>query len=221
MSPLHVKDTTCPSGPAAPRGRFATRVVAMLCFIAALCLFAVSTWIPVKAQIAQILLERAFAQSLVSGKPVRPWSWADTWPVARISVPRLGTSAIVLNGATSEAMAFGPGHLSETPAPGGSGTSVIAAHRDTHFRFLQHVKTGDVIKVERRDGASFRYRVTGLRVADWNRSGIDAHAPGYNLVLSTCYPFDSIVRGSERFIVEAMRIEQTASNTTASPPSID
>jgi len=209
MSPLHVKDATCPTGPAAPRGRFTLRVLAMLCFGAALVMFSYSSWIPIKAQIAQILLERAFAQSLADGKPAKPWSWADTWPVARISIPRLNTSAIVLNGATSEALAFGPAHLNETPSPGERGTSVIAAHRDTHFSFLQQVKTGDDINVRRSDGASFRYRVTGLRVADWNRTGIDAHAPGYNLVLSTCYPFGSIVSGTERYIVEATRIKQT------------
>lgn len=210
MSPLHVKDATCPTGPAAPRGRFAFRVLATLCLVAALAMFAISSWIPIKAQIAQVLLERAFAQSLANGKPAKPWSWADTWPVARISIPRLGTSAIVLNGATSEALAFGPAHLNETPSPGNRGTSVIAAHRDTHFRFLQHVKVGDEIRVKRSDGAGFRYRVTNLRVADWNRTGIDAHSPGYNLVLSTCYPFDSIVSGTERYIVEATRIKQTA-----------
>ena len=45
-------------------------------------------WIKAKAELAQILLERAFTQSIATGQPVKPWSWADTWPVARISVPR-------------------------------------------------------------------------------------------------------------------------------------
>lgn len=210
MSPLHVKDATCPTEPAAPRGRFVLRILAVLCLIAGLSMFTISSWIPIKAQIAQLLLERAFAQSVASGKPAKPWSWADTWPVARISIPRLGTSAIVLNGATGEALAFGPAHLNETPSPGDSGTAVIAAHRDTHFRFLEYVKVGDDIKVERSDGARFVYRVTGLRTANWNRTGIDAHAPGYNLVLSTCYPFDSLVSGARRYIVDATRVEQAA-----------
>ena len=40
-------------------------------------------WIHAKAILAQVLLERAFAQTLTTGKPVKPWSWADTWPEAR------------------------------------------------------------------------------------------------------------------------------------------
>ena len=114
------------------------------------------------------------------------------------------------SGATGEALAFGPAHLSETPLPGNAGTSVIAAHRDTHFRFLERVKVGDGIEVERSDGSRARYRVTGLRIADWNRTGIDARAPGHNLVLSTCYPFDSVVAGSQRYIVDAKRVETVA-----------
>ncbi len=210
MSPLHVKHAACPTGPAAPRGRFVLRVLAALCLAAGLATFTISGWIPIKAHIAQVLLERAFAQSLADGRPVKPWYWADTWPVARISIPRLGATAIVLSGATGEALAFGPAHLIETPSPGDRGTSVIAAHRDTHFGFLQHVKAGDEIVVKRGDGASFRYHVTRMRIADWNRTGIDAHAPGHNLVLATCYPFASIVSGTERYIVEATLIRQAA-----------
>src|SRR5258708_1490834 len=68
-------------------------------------------WMHAKALVAQVLLQRAFAQTLTTGKDVKPWSWADTWPVARIDIPRLGKSAIVLNGSSGQALAFGPGHV--------------------------------------------------------------------------------------------------------------
>src|SRR5262249_17780590 len=45
-----------------------------------------AVWIHVKALLAQVLLERAFAATLATGKDVKPWSWADTWPVARVFV---------------------------------------------------------------------------------------------------------------------------------------
>jgi sortase A len=61
----------------------------------------------------------------------------------------------------------------------------------------------DRIDITRNDGLVFTYTVTNARVAKWNSSGIDRHAPGHKLVLSTCYPFDSVVRGDDRFIVEA------------------
>ncbi len=166
-----------------------------------------SSWIMLKAEVSQVLLARAFTQTVATGNPVKPWSWADTWPVAEVRIPRLGASAIVLNGATTESLAFGPAHVTETPAPGERGTSVIAAHRDTHFAFLKDVQMGDLITITRSDGLTFRYAVTGMRVADWNRSGIDAHAPGHRLALTTCYPFGNVVHGPQRYIVEAVMVK--------------
>ena len=165
-----------------------------------------ASWIHVKAQVAQVLLERAFTQSVATGSTVKAWQWADTWPVAKVKIARLGAESIVLNGSSGEALAFGPGWLAETPRPGERGTSVIAAHRDTHFRFLRDVRVGDTIEVTRTDSLRFSYRVTGTRIADWDASGIDRHARGFHLVLSTCYPFDAITHGNQRYIVEAVMV---------------
>jgi sortase A len=134
---------------------------------------------------------------------VKAWSWADTWPVARLDIARLGASAIVLNGGSGEALAFGPALLQETSRIGERGTAVISAHRDTHFSFLRDVVAGDVIAITRDDGLSFSYRVTRTSIADWNQSGIDRNAAGFNLVLSTCYPFDAIRSGPLRYLVHA------------------
>ncbi|MFW8121104.1 hypothetical protein, partial [Klebsiella pneumoniae] len=49
-----------------------------------LILFGQGAYIHGKALLAQVLLERAFARTIATGQPVKPWSWADTWPVARI-----------------------------------------------------------------------------------------------------------------------------------------
>ena len=37
-------------------------------------------YIRAKAMLAQVLLERAWAETLATGKPVKAWSWADTHP---------------------------------------------------------------------------------------------------------------------------------------------
>lgn len=170
---------------------------------AGLLLAAQALYIPAKAQIAQILLEQAFAESLASGQPVKPWSWADTWPVARLSVPRLGESAIVLASGSGQALAFGPGHLAGTPEPGGPGTSVIAAHRDTHFDFLGELDPGDEIVVDRADGAVKRFRVTGSRVVRFDELRVDPSASVHRLVLATCWPLDAVTPGPLRLVVEA------------------
>src|SRR5436189_260542 len=81
----------------------------LLLALAGLTLFAQGTYIHAKAWLAQVLLERAFAQTIATGRDSKPWSWADTWPVARIEVRRIGASAIVLSGSSGQALAFGPG----------------------------------------------------------------------------------------------------------------
>lgn len=194
-------------GPANPRRRSILNLLSVLCIAGAIAMLGKSSWIMLKAEVSQVLLARAFTQTVATGNPVKPWSWADTWPVAEIRIPRIAASAIVLNGATPESLAFGPAHVTETPDPGERGTSVIAAHRDTHFAFLQEVQMGDLISITRSDGLTFRYAVTAMRVADWNKSGIDAHAPGHRLALTTCFPFGGVAHGPQRFIVEAVMVK--------------
>jgi sortase A len=156
---------------------------------------------------AQILLERAFAETLATGQPAKPWSWADTWPVARVEIPRLGKSEIVLAGASGQALAFGPGQVERTPAAGEPGTAIYSAHRDTHFAFLGEVVNGDEVMVTRRDGATFRFRVTGTSVVRWDVSGIDPYSAGRRLVLATCWPLDGKFSGPLRYLVHAEMID--------------
>lgn len=184
------------------RGR-ATILAAAILGLVGFALFAQAIWIHAKAVLAQSLLERAFAQSVATGKAVKPWSWADTWPVARIEVPRLRKSAIVLNGSSGQALAFGPGHVERTPQAGEEGTAIYSAHRDTHFAFLADVVLGDEIWVIRMDGAAFRFRVTRMSVARWDASGIDPRAGGRRLVLATCWPLDAMLAGPLRYLVHA------------------
>jgi sortase A len=160
-------------------------------------------YIRVKAALAQALLNRAFATEIAAGAVVKPWPWADTWPTARIEVPRLKARAIVLAGGSGQALAFGPGHLERTPDPGEPGTAVYAAHRDTHFAFLGEIEASDEIVVTRRDRATMRFRVTGTQVVRWDESRIDPAAPGRHLALVTCWPLDSALPGPLRFVVYA------------------
>ena len=145
-------------------------VLALVITLAGLVLLGQGAWIHAKALLAQVLLERAFAQTIATGRDVKPWSWADTWPVARIEVKRIGASAIVLAGSSGQALAFGPGHVELTPDAGERGTAVYSAHRDTHFRFLKDVTMGDEIAVTRRDGRTFRYRVNATSIVSFDQS---------------------------------------------------
>ena len=176
---------------------------AIVLVLAGLVLFDQGAWIHAKALLAQVLLERAFAETVTTGRETKPWSWADTWPVARIEVKRLHARAIVLAGSSGQALAFDPGHVERTPDAGERGVAVYSAHRDTHFRFLKDVVIGDAIDVTRRDGRTFRYRVTATSVVRFDASGIDPLAEGYQLALSTCWPLDAVTAGPMRYVVSA------------------
>lgn len=155
-------------------------------------------WVHAKALVAQVLLERAWQMS-DRGEAVEPWPWADTVPVARLRAPDHNVDQIVLSGATGESLAFGPAKLAASAAPG-KGPTVIAGHRDTHFRFLQHVQTGDRFILQRRDGERLRYRVTARRVVD-SRDHRLALRGADRLTLVTCYPFDAVEPGGPMRLV--------------------
>jgi sortase A len=166
------------------------------------------TWIFAKAQVAQVLLVRAWDETRDSGRAVKPWPWADTWPVARLRVPRLGVEEIVLAGGNGQAMAFGPGHLSRTAEPGQGGNVVLAGHRDTHFRFLRDLRPGDEILLEAAYGAPRRYRVTETAVVDFRDRRPLAASLEPTLTLITCYPFDVVIPGGPlRYIVRAAKAQ--------------
>lgn len=165
-------------------------------------------YINAKAQLAQVLLENAWEDTKRTGTHVKAWGWADTWPVARVTAPRVGGDAIVLAGASGEALAFGPGHLANTPAPGTRGTSVIAAHRDTHFEFLKDVEIGDAVLLEALDGTRHTYIVDELKVVRAEASGIDPQEGGKRLALVTCFPFGTTEQGPLRYVVFASAEEE-------------
>jgi sortase A len=192
-------------------------VAAFFLALAGLVLFGQGVYIHAKALVAQILLEKAFDEAVASGRNVKPWSWADTWPIARIEVKRLHASSIVLAGSSGQALAFGPGHVELTPDAGERGVAVYSAHRDTHFGFLKDVVIGDEIDVTRSDGNMFRYRADRTSVVRFDNSGIDALGDEYELVLSTCWPLEAITPGPERYLLHATLIGRPGAASDSDP----
>ena len=163
-------------------------------------------WIHAKAALAQLLLARAWARSDHGREARPPWPWADMAPIARLSVPRLQRDLIVLNNDSGQALAFGPGWTPSSAVPGTPGLSVISAHRDTQFRFLQMLWPGDRLRVDGPRGSS-DYQVTGSRIIDSRHAHIPAATRADGLWLVTCYPFDAIVPGGPlRYVVQARRL---------------
>jgi sortase A len=161
-------------------------------------------WIYVKARLAQHLLQRAWARTLTGESDVKPWPWADTWPVARLRVPAHGQDLIVLADTSGRTLAFGPGVAPGSARPGTDGTTIITGHRDTHFRFLERVRPGDELVLEIPGRAAAHFRVQGTEVVDTRTAVVDRAPDPAGLVLVTCYPFGAVRPGGPlRWIVAA------------------
>jgi sortase A len=189
-----------------PTLKNATRTIAAVALLAGLTTGGEGLWIYAKAKLAQLLLEISW-QSALAGEQLRPWPWADTRAIARLTIERGGATIIVLAGASGRTMAFGPGHLDGTAMPGDGGNCVITAHRDTHFAPLRYIGPGDILTLQRPDGVTTRYRVQATRVVPKSDTSVLRQDARTRLTLITCYPFDAIRPGTPlRWVVIAQKV---------------
>ncbi|MCA0901662.1 class GN sortase [Microbulbifer agarilyticus] len=193
------------------------RLLPLLLIAAGVWQLASASWILVKAELSQYLISRAWERQLHAGEIQKPWPWADTWPVARLKLDQQ-KPLVVLQGITGEALAFGPGLHEASALPfaqehaGNTSvrTTVIAAHRDTHFRGLEKLQAGMGVQLQARDGRWQHYRVLGTKVVDSTRETLPiSDRPG--LLLVTCYPFGSLEAGGPlRYLVYAEPVPDAA-----------
>lgn len=196
-------------------------------FSASLINLSKAIWIDAKAYLAQQLIASAWEETLESGGNVhKPWSWSDTWPIARLQVPHLNVDWIVLEGTSGQALAFGPGGITtnkisnKSMAPTHSyhfaganinETRVIAGHKDTHFSFLEDLKHSDVLQIQTKDGAWHKYTVTKLEITEPIDQKISINTSVNELTLVTCYPFQATVTPSKlRYVVTLKKISNHA-----------
>jgi sortase A len=186
------------------QGAFMIRRIAYMVPLVLAAVFGISAaWIPVKAEVAQVLLHRAWVQARRGAATAKPWPWADTWPVGRLRAPRYGVDEIVLAGASGSSLAFAPGHVDGSALPGHCGNCVIGGHRDTQFRFLSRLQRGDRLELEGADGAVQHFVVRDTQILHRNDTFVLMEGEP-QLTLITCYPFDAVVPGGPlRFVVWA------------------
>jgi sortase A len=171
--------------------------------IAGTALVARSGYFYTKGILAQYLLNDAWEESMRTKDVVKAWNWADTYPVARLSIPSLNYSKVVLEGINNESLAFGPAHLSLSSSPGEEGNIVIMGHRDSFFRELEDVKIGQTIKLESLSRVQ-SYTVSDIEVVSPEDTFIIQEASGERITLITCYPFDYIGAAPERYVVRGV-----------------
>lgn len=179
------------------------------------------SYIQLKALLAQHLLHSAWEQTLRGEEKVKPWAWADTWPLARLRVAGQEADLIVMEGASGRTLAFAPGHMHGTPVPGDLGYSVISAHRDTHFSFLKHLQAGDKLQLQTRQGKKLDYQVTHMQIVDANAAPVPDDDGVRGIMLVTCYPFDSLsIGGNLRYVVYAQSNAISAADDASRIPGV-
>jgi LPXTG-site transpeptidase (sortase) family protein len=122
--------------------------------------------------------------------------------LTKLSIPRIGLRAVVIEGTSSRSLLLGPGHMTGSAIPGSNGNSVIAGHRDTFFRHLHSLKNGDAIYVLRSE-KRFHYTVIGKKVVQANDISVLRDIRGSELTLITCYPAHFIGPAPQRLIIVA------------------
>lgn len=164
-----------------------------------------AVYIYLKASLAQVLIENAWERSLQLGAlGQKPWVWADTWPVGRLQLSH-GSELLhdyyVLAGSAGNSLAFGPAHVASSRLPGHTGSIMIGGHRDTHFRKVKELVAGDKISLQSVEGAWRHYFFERGEVVDIERDQFFLDVDADQLLLVTCYPFDSIqANGSQRWV---------------------
>ena len=137
--------------------------------------------------------------------------------LATLSLPRVGLSAVVLQGSDATTLRHGPGHLEGTALPGEPGNDVIAGHRDSFFRPLRNVAVGDDVFLDGPGGRA-HYRVAWARVVHPREVSVMKPSEADVLTLVTCYPFWVLGSAPDRFVVRATRVDAPVATAGSPPP---
>jgi sortase A len=155
-----------------------------------------------------VVVGQTMAASSAPLKPVdirRPFVAGES--LGQIRIERLGLKAAISEGERASVLRRGVGHLPDSAWIGQGGNVALAGHRDTVFRSLRKIRTGDVIEIATAD-RSVRYRVDKTSVVEPDDLSVLKSSGRSTLTLITCYPFSFFGSAPDRFIVRAREISQ-------------
>jgi sortase A len=184
------------------------RFFVAITLLAGLSLSCRAAYLHAKAELASVLIHRAWQAKALTGESRPPWPWADTHPVARLQIPRLSYDEIVLEDANPRTLAFGPARLLSGAAPGEPGNLVVAGHRTSWFKPLEAIALGDTLQVQWFDNRSHQLRerayvVRAIDIVFPDDVRLLTPTSSDVLTLITCYPFNHAPHSPQRYIVRA------------------
>lgn len=128
-------------------------------------------------------------------------------PIARMHIPAVGLSDIVVAGTDDVALSQGLGHMSHTAPLGTAGNAVVSGHSSTYggpFNRLPELVYGDQVVVQLPDGSHATYEVRDAWVVNPGDVYVADPSDGVRLTLTTCYPLGS---DAQRYIVQAELVD--------------
>jgi sortase A len=166
----------------------------------------------------QSIIAPSSNQPATMGAPVH---LAEGDLVGRVSIQRLGLSAVVREGVDAKTLSTSVGHIPSTALPGADGNFAIAAHRDTLFRALKNIRLGDEVTIES-PNHRYVYEVVATKIVKpsdvsvlrsdggglYTPAGRSAE-PERLLTMITCYPFYYVGSAPKRFIVESKLVSSS------------
>lgn len=127
--------------------------------------------------------------------------------IAILEIEALGIRYPVMEGATSDNLNKGIGHLTETAGIGGIGNCVLAGHNGSrHGEFFTHlndIAIGDVVQILDFEGKEYTYEVTDFYTVGPYENSIKDQGEERELTLFTCAQ-----KGTMRFVVRCLLREE-------------
>jgi len=165
---------------------------------------------PIKAIIGQHYLEVAWKDSLKSNKLSKPWKNADFYMIGKLTIPKLKISRVILNSVSGEALAWSIGRVTNIVSSSKNGPIILAGHRDSHMQFMSKLNIGDKIELMMTDGVLKKYEISKLDVTDKPELKIsNISIDDDSLILMTCWPFNALRSGPQRYILVAINIQRS------------
>ncbi|HEY2235426.1 MAG TPA: class D sortase [Candidatus Angelobacter sp.] len=167
-------------------------------------------WLYQRWALPQMTKQRSYNAESVPGSAEQPkktpsTSLGEMSPIGRLEISRVHISAVVAEGTSQRVLSRAVGHAIGTALPGQTGNVTLAAHRDTFFRHLGDVRSGDIIELNE-PGHEYRYQVRFTAVVGPKDTWVLQPTRKETLTLLTCYPFHVVGPAPDRFVIRARRI---------------
>jgi sortase A len=141
-----------------------------------------------------------------AGKPVE-YYFKKGDVIGVLSIPKLDRELPIISGTDEAELEKGVGHYSTTKLPGQKDRIFLAGHRDTVFTKMGELQKGDQLTIQMETGRHIYEIYETLVVKETDLSVLEPTAPEEVLTLSTCYPFEYLSSTTDRYIINARRIE--------------